>query len=87
MGLEPGKTHTTKMGDPVVKEEGGWWDDDGNYGAGEAAQEKAERSCEAIMDEMGHIIRQLRHEIIRIQLQRNAYREALLNLEKEKNNG
>ncbi len=82
MGLEPGKTYTAKMGDPVVKEEGGWYDEDGNYGAG-AAQEMAERTCEVIMDEMGHVIRELREKLVQEDIVRGAHKQHISNLENE----
>ena len=82
MGLEPGKTYTAKMGDPVVKEEGGWHDEDGNYGAGDK-QEKAERTCEIIMDEMGHEIRQLRDDLTQQSIIRGAHKQHIANLENE----
>ena len=77
MGLEPGKTYTTKMGDPVVKEEDGWYDEDGNYGV-DHKQEKAERTCEVIMDEMGHTIRELKGTIFKLQAERDTARELLI---------
>lgn len=51
--------------------------------AGEAAQEKAERTCEIIMDEMGHTIRQLRGYLTQQSIIRDAHKQHIANLENE----
>lgn len=51
--------------------------------AGEAAQEKAERTYEIIMDEMGHIIRELKGAIFKLQEERDTARELLIGAGKQ----
>lgn len=45
--------------------------------------EKEEHACEAIMDEMGHTIRELREEIIQAGILRDAYKQHITSLENE----
>ena len=52
--------------------------------AGEgAAQEMAERTCEIIMGEMGHTIRQLRGDLTQQSIIRGAHKQHIENLENE----
>ena len=51
--------------------------------AGEEAQEKAEHTCESIMDEMGHTILPLRDDLTQQNIMRGAYHQHIANLENE----